>query len=92
MAFEFKLPDVGEGIHEGEIVNWLVKEGDAVKEDQPLVEIMTDKATVEITSPRTGTILKLMGNAGDVVHVGAPLVSLAMPGRKRKRSPLLPLR
>lgn len=82
MAFEFKLPDVGEGIHEGEIVNWLVKEGDAVKEDQPLVEIMTDKATVEITSPRTATILKLMGNAGDVVHVGAPLVVFGDHGER----------
>lgn len=82
MAFDFKLPDVGEGIHEGEIVNWLVKEGDAVKEDQPLVEIMTDKATVEITSPRTGTILKLMGNAGDVVHVGASLVVFGDAGEK----------
>lgn len=54
MAYEFRLPDVGEGIHEGEIVRWLVKPGDVVQEDQPLVEIQTDKATVEIPSPWPG--------------------------------------
>ena len=54
MAFEFKLPDIGEGVAEGEIVEWQVKEGDAVKLDQPMVEVMTDKATVEIPSPRAG--------------------------------------
>jgi len=80
MAFEFKLPDVGEGIAEGEIVSWLVKQGDGVKEDQPLLEIMTDKATVEITSPRSGTILKLIGDEGDVVLVGAPLVVFGEQG------------
>lgn len=80
MAFEFKLPDVGEGIAEGEIVSWLVKEGDTVSEDQPLLEIMTDKATVEITSPKSGTILKLMGGVGDIVQVGAPLVVFGEAG------------
>ncbi len=80
MAFEFKLPDVGEGIAEGEIVSWLVKEGDSVKEDQPLVEIMTDKATVEITSPRTGSILKLIGAEGEVVLVGALLIVFGEEG------------
>ena len=59
MAFEFKLPDIGEGVAEGEIVKWLVKAGDAVREDQPLVEVMTDKATVEIPSPRAGTVAAL---------------------------------
>jgi len=58
MAFEFKFPDIGEGLTEGEIVRWLVKEGDEVKEGQPLVEVETDKALAEIPSPRTGTILK----------------------------------
>lgn len=82
MAFEFKLPDVGEGIAEGEIVSWLVKEGDAVTEDQPLVEVMTDKATVEITSPRTGTVLTLMGKEGDIVQVGAPLVVFGDAGER----------
>lgn len=80
MSFEFKLPDVGEGIAEGEIVSWLVKEGDEVKEDQPLVEVMTDKATVEITSPRSASILKLFGNEGEIVLVGAPLVIFGEAG------------
>ena len=54
MALEFRFPDVGEGIHEGEIVRWLVKEGDRVRPDQPLVEVETDKAVVEIPAPRAG--------------------------------------
>ena len=58
---EFKLPDIGEGVTEGEIVKWLIAPGDAVKEDQPLVEVMTDKATVIITAPRTGKILETRG-------------------------------
>ena len=56
MSDEFKLPDIGEGLAEGEIVKWLVAVGDTVDEDQPLVEVMTDKATVEIPSPRGGTV------------------------------------
>src|SRR5262249_52739190 len=54
--WEFKLPDIGEGITEGEIVQWLVRPGEAVTEDQPMVEVMTDKATVTITAPRAGTV------------------------------------
>ena len=53
MAYEFKLPDIGEGMAEGEIVRWLVKEGDTLAQDQPMVEVMTDKATVEIATPRS---------------------------------------
>ena len=56
MPFEFKFPDIGEGLTEGEIVRWLVKEGDEIKEGQPLVEVETDKALAEIPSPRTGVI------------------------------------
>ena len=74
--FEFKLPDVGEGVHEGEIVRWLVKEGEQVKEDQPLVEVMTDKATVEITSPRAGVIARIAAPEGAVVKVGELLVAI----------------
>ncbi|MBI3658924.1 2-oxo acid dehydrogenase subunit E2 [Candidatus Acetothermia bacterium] len=80
MAFEFKLPDIGEGVHEGEIVKWLVKEGDTVKEDQPLVEVMTDKATVEIPSPKAGTVLKLMYKEGEVAKVGTVLVTIGVAG------------
>ena len=71
---EFKLPDIGEGTAEGEIVKWLVALGDVVQEDDPLVEVMTDKATVEITSPRTGTILEFRAAEGDVVDVGVVIV------------------
>ena len=76
MAFEFKLPDLGEGVAEGEIVAWKVKEGDKVGEDQPLVEVMTDKATVEIPSPRSGTIAKIHYKPGQVVPVGTIIVAI----------------
>ncbi|MBK8254841.1 MAG: 2-oxo acid dehydrogenase subunit E2 [Polyangiaceae bacterium] len=73
-TWEFKLPDIGEGVTEGEIVKWLVQPGDLVNEDQPMVEVMTDKATVTITSPRTGKILEARGGVGSVVPVHAVLV------------------
>ena len=76
MAFEFKLPDLGEGLEEGEIVQWLVKEGETVKEDQPMVKILTDKAEVEIPSPKAGTIAKLYAKNGDKVKVGATIVEI----------------
>ena len=76
MVYEFRLPDIGEGIAEGEVVKWLVKEGDEVKENQPLVEIMTDKVNVEIPSPKKGTILKLMAKNGEIVKVGQVLLSI----------------
>ncbi len=68
---EFKLPDIGEGVAEGEIVSWLVKAGDTVKEDQPFVEVMTDKATVQLPSPVAGTVKELRAKAGQVVKVGS---------------------
>ena len=74
MAYDVKLPDIGEGVAEGEIVRWLVKAGDAVREDQPLVEVMTDKASVEIPSPRTGTIEAIHAEEGAVVPVGTVIV------------------
>jgi pyruvate dehydrogenase E2 component (dihydrolipoyllysine-residue acetyltransferase) len=74
--FEFKLPDIGEGVVEGEIVKWLVKPGDAIVEDQPLVEVMTDKATVTIPSPRRGKVLQTFGKEGDIARVHATLVVL----------------
>jgi len=67
--FEFKLPDIGEGVVEGEIVNWLVKPGDVVAEDQPLVEVMTDKATVTIPAPKRGTIVETIGKVGAMARV-----------------------
>src|SRR3989338_13485 len=77
---DFKLPDIGEGIHEGEIVKWLVKEGDIVKEDQPLVEVMTDKATVEIPSPAKGKIQKIYCKEGQIVKVESVIVTIAEEG------------
>ncbi len=76
VTFQFKLPDIGEGIQEGEIVRWIKKEGDAVKEDEPLVEIMTDKATVELTSPRKGTLAKCHFAEGDVAKVGQVILEI----------------
>ena len=76
MAFEFKLPDLGEGVAEGEVVRWLVREGDTVAEDQPLAEVLTDKATVEIPSPRAGRILRLGAAEGERVPVGHVLVEI----------------
>jgi pyruvate dehydrogenase E2 component (dihydrolipoamide acetyltransferase) len=80
MAFEFKLPDIGEGIHEGEIVQWLVKPGDFVKEDQAIVEVMTDKVTAEIPSPVSGTIQELRGKPGEVVRVGSVIAVFGEAG------------
>lgn len=74
MAIEFKLPDIGEGLTEGEIVKWLVKEGEAVAEDQPMVEVMTDKANVEIPSPAAGTVRKILAREGEVVKVGTVII------------------
>jgi len=84
MAFEFKFPDVGEGITEGTIVKWKVKENDDVKADQILAEVETDKAVVEIPSPRKGTILKLYHKEGEVINVGEVL---AVIGKKREKIP-----
>jgi pyruvate dehydrogenase E2 component (dihydrolipoyllysine-residue acetyltransferase) len=80
MAFEFKLPDLGEGLTEGEIARWLVAEGDTVAEDDPLVEIQTDKTTVEIPSPAAGSVLKILVGEGAVAHVGTVLVVIGDPG------------
>jgi pyruvate dehydrogenase E2 component (dihydrolipoamide acetyltransferase) len=76
MALEFKLPDIGEGIAEGEIVKWLVAPGDAVKEHQAVVEVMTDKATVEVPAPAAGRISELRAKEGDVVPVGSVIFVL----------------
>jgi len=80
MAYEFKFPDIGEGLTEGEIVRWLVKEGDEVKEGQPLVEVETDKALAEIPSPRTGVILKILAKEKEIVKVGQVIVVFGEKG------------
>ena len=74
MAYEFKLPDLGEGLTEGEIARWLVAEGQELAEDDPLVEIQTDKTTVEIPSPAAGTVSRILVAEGEVVPVGTVLV------------------
>src|SRR5581483_86563 len=79
-TWEFKLPDIGEGVVEGEIVKWLVKAGDDIKEDQPMVEVMTDKATVTIPSPKKGRVVKTYGKEGEVAKVHHPLVTLELDG------------
>ena len=76
MPFAFKLPDLGEGVAEGEVVRWLVREGDEIAEDQPLAEVLTDKATVEIPSPRAGRVLRLGAAEGERVPVGHVLVEI----------------
>ncbi|WP_292080679.1 MULTISPECIES: 2-oxo acid dehydrogenase subunit E2 [Brevundimonas] len=84
----FKLPDVGEGTAEAELVGWHVKVGDAVEEDQIIADIMTDKATVEITSPVAGTVVALYGEAGKSVPVGGPLVAFDVEGRGNVSTPV----
>jgi len=79
---DFKLPDIGEGIHEGEIVKWLIKPGEKVAADQPMVEVMTDKATVEIPSPIQGTIEKVFAQEGETIEVGKVLVVIREEGKQ----------
>jgi len=79
-TYVFKLPDVGEGTAEAEIVAWHVKVGDVIQEDQNLVDVMTDKATVEMTSPVSGKVVALHGEPGEMAPVGAPLVQLEVEG------------
>ena len=90
MAVDFRFPDVGEGIHEGTIVKWLVKEGDEVKADQALLEMETDKAVVELPSPQAGTVLKLHAEADAAIFVGDPLVTIGEPGERFRPFPRRP--
>jgi len=80
MAYEFKLPDLGEGVREGEIARWLVEIGQEVAEDDPLVEIQTDKTTVEIPSPAAGKVAQILVGEGELVPVGTPLVLIGSDG------------
>ena len=89
MAYEFKLPDLGEGLTEGEISRWLVSEGQVIAEDDPLVEIHTDKTTVEIPSPAAGVVSKILVGEGDIVPVGNVIVVIGdgEPGRPTPHEP-----
>ena len=78
--FEFKLPDIGEGVVEGEIVEWMVSVGDTVKEDDPILSVMTDKATVEIPAPCDGTVTSIVGEAGDILPVGGVCIVFDVEG------------
>ena len=75
--FVFKLPDIGEGVVEGEVVQWHVSVGDSVSEDDPIVDVMTDKATVTIPSPTSGVIASLSGGVGDMIAVGTTLLEIS---------------
>ena len=78
--FAFKLPDIGEGVVEGEVVEWMVSVGDTVKEDDPILSVMTDKATVEIPSPVDGKVTKVIGEAGDILPVGVVCIEFEVDG------------
>src|SRR5690625_3471941 len=80
----FKLPDLGEGLPDAEIVEWLVEEGDPIEVDQPLVSMETAKAVVEVPSPFKGRVLKFYGQAGDVIDTGAPLVEFELEGQEKQ--------
>ena len=85
-----KMPDVGEGVAEAEIVEWQVKVGDLVKEDQVVAAVMTDKATVEIPTPVAGSVLALGGEVGDVLAVGSELIRIDAPGMPDSSAPAAP--
>src|SRR3954447_23602994 len=85
--YEFKLPDIGEGIAEAEIVAWHVKVGDAVTEDQQLADMMTDKATVEMESPVAGTVVEIAGEVGDQIPIGSVLVVFETEGAAGAEAP-----
>ena len=90
MAHAFTLPELGEGLTEGEIARWLVSEGDAVAENEPIVEIQTDKATVELGSPVDGVVLRILAADGELARVGATLAADRRSGEQLLRSVAMP--
>src|SRR5881398_425941 len=88
MRYEFKLPDIGEGIAEAEIVAWHVKVGDTIAEDQQIADMMTDKATVEMESPVAGKVLELAGEVGDQIPIGSVLAVIETQGADRTAEPV----
>lgn len=87
MAFDFKLPDLGEGMTEVELRRWLVKEGDTLTEHQPVAEVETDKAVVELPSPRAGTVQRIHRQEGETVQVGETLLTIGEAGEARQEAP-----
>src|SRR5215207_307081 len=85
--YEFKLPDIGEGIAEAEIVAWHVKVGDRIEEDQQIADMMTDKATVEMESPVAGKVVELAGEVGDQIPIGSVLAVIETEGEDRAEEP-----
>ena len=87
MPYDFVLPDLGEGITEGEIRRWIVKEGDAVEEHQTVLEIETDKAVVEVPSPKKGKVLKINKDIGEIAKVGETLMTISEAGEAIEEKP-----
>ncbi|HYB45195.1 MAG TPA: dihydrolipoamide acetyltransferase family protein [Nitrososphaerales archaeon] len=87
MDYEFKLPDLGEGVAEGEVLKWMVREGDAVREDQPLVEVMTDKVNVQIPAPRSGKVSRILVKEGETAKVGQTMIVIAQEGAAQPVQP-----
>src|SRR3989304_5227231 len=87
MVFEFRLPDLGEGLTEAEIVEWLVKEGQTVKEHDSILKVETAKAIVEVPSPVSGVILKIYRQKGETVRVGEVIVAIGKKGEKAPAAP-----
>jgi pyruvate dehydrogenase E2 component (dihydrolipoamide acetyltransferase) len=87
MAYEFKLPDLGEGLTEGEIVKWLVKMGDPIEDGQAFVQVETDKAVIEIPSPKKGVVLQILAAEGATVEVGQVILVIGEPGEKAEAAP-----
>src|SRR5699024_5537920 len=85
-AIEIKLPDIGEGIHEGEILKWFIAKGDHIEEDDPLCEVQNDKAVVEIPSPGEGEVLEIHVQEGEVAIVGDPLIKIDAEGYESEES------
>src|SRR3954468_14124646 len=88
MRYEFKLPDIGEGIAEAEIVAWHVQVGDTIAEDQQIADMMTDKATVEMESPVAGKVIELAGEVGDQIPIGSVLAGIETAGADRAAEPV----
>ena len=87
MAFEFRLPDIGEGLEDAEIVSWYVSPGDVVERDQALLEVLTDKASSELPSPVAGKVLKLSGQEGEKIKVGDVLIQIEEANSNSSQEP-----